>query len=79
MFHLLLDWRSQLQIGNSLFDQEGAKIVHDLVEKAKKNHVELFFPVDYVTADRFDKDAQVRQSPALGLLYNGYILHLDIA
>ena len=30
-----------------------------MVEKAKKNDVKLVFPVDYVTADKFDKDAQV--------------------
>lgn len=30
-----------------------------MVEKAKKNNVELVFPVDYVTADKFDKNAQV--------------------
>ncbi|CAN6603998.1 hypothetical protein TRVA0_002S03510 [Trichomonascus vanleenenianus] len=48
-----------VEIGNSLFDQEGAKIVQGLVDKAKKNNVELVFPVDYVTADKFDKDANV--------------------
>lgn len=30
-----------------------------LVEKAKRNNVKLVFPVDYVTADKFDKDAKV--------------------
>jgi len=40
-----------VNIGASLFDEGGAKIVHDLVEKAKKNNVKLTFPVDYVTAD----------------------------
>jgi phosphoglycerate kinase len=48
-----------INIGNSLFDAEGAKIVGDLVKKAKANNVELVFPVDYVTADKFDKDATV--------------------
>jgi phosphoglycerate kinase len=42
-----------------LFDSEGAKKVKDLVEKAKKNNVKLVFPVDYITADKFDKEAQV--------------------
>ena len=31
-----------------------------LVEKAKKNNVKLVFPIDYITADKFDKDAKVR-------------------
>ncbi|TPX37028.1 phosphoglycerate kinase [Synchytrium microbalum] len=48
---------NNMNIGGSLYDAEGAKIVHDLVEKAKKNSVELIFPVDFVTADKFSKDA----------------------
>ncbi|KAI0316780.1 phosphoglycerate kinase [Amylostereum chailletii] len=44
-------------IGNSLFDGPGSENVKSLVEKAKKNNVKLVFPVDYVTADKFDKNA----------------------
>ncbi|KIM87695.1 hypothetical protein PILCRDRAFT_815272 [Piloderma croceum F 1598] len=44
-------------IGNSLFDQAGSEKVAALVEKAKKNNVKIVFPVDYVIADKFDKDA----------------------
>lgn len=47
------------QIGNSLFDQPGSEKVAYLVEKAKKNNVKLVLPVDYITADKFAKDAQV--------------------
>jgi phosphoglycerate kinase len=47
-----------VKIGNSLFDEAGSKIVGDLVEKAKKNNVEIVLPVDYITADKFDKDAK---------------------
>jgi len=48
-----------VSIGNSLFDEDGSKQVHALMDKAKKNNVEIVFPVDYVTADKFDKNAQV--------------------
>jgi phosphoglycerate kinase len=48
-----------LQIGKSIFDQEGSKIVGDLLEKAKKNNVKIHLPVDYVTANKFDKNAEV--------------------
>lgn len=51
-----------VNIGNSLFDDAGAKKVAELVEKAKKNNVELVLPVDYVTADKFDKAAQVGEA-----------------
>ncbi|WYZ35296.1 hypothetical protein EsH8_I_001572 [Colletotrichum jinshuiense] len=46
-----------VKIGNSLFDEAGAKTVGDLVKKAEANNVKLVLPVDYVTADKFDKDA----------------------
>jgi len=47
-----------VKIGNSLFDENGSKTVGDLVEKAKKNNVEIVLPVDYITADKFDKNAK---------------------
>ncbi|KAF8163103.1 phosphoglycerate kinase [Crassisporium funariophilum] len=48
----------KVSIGNSLFDEPGSEKVAGLVEKAKKNNVKLVFPVDYVTADKFDKNAK---------------------
>jgi phosphoglycerate kinase len=47
------------KIGKSLFDAEGAKIVEGLVQKAKDKGVELVFPVDYVTGDKFSAEATV--------------------
>lgn len=49
-----------MEIGESLFDPEGAKIVAELAAKAKEKGVRLVFPVDYVCADRFAPDAQIR-------------------
>ncbi|MCX6956239.1 MAG: phosphoglycerate kinase [Verrucomicrobia bacterium] len=45
------------QIGSSLFDPEGAKIVQELVNKAQAKGVKLVFPVDFVAADKFAPDA----------------------
>ena len=47
-----------VKIGNSLFDEEGSKTVKDLMDKAKRNGVKVVLPCDYVTADKFDKDAK---------------------
>lgn len=47
-----------MSIGDSLFDEEGAKNVQHLVEKAKKNNVKIVLPVDFVIGDKFDKDAK---------------------
>lgn len=46
-----------MKIGDSLFDEAGSQNVQNLVAKAKKNNVELVLPVDFITADKFDKDA----------------------
>uniref|UniRef100_A0AAV1VD21 Phosphoglycerate kinase n=1 Tax=Peronospora matthiolae TaxID=2874970 RepID=A0AAV1VD21_9STRA len=48
---------SNMEIGNSLFDTEGAKIVSEIVEKAKAKGVTLHLPVDFVIADKFAADA----------------------
>jgi phosphoglycerate kinase len=48
-----------VKIGSSLFDEEGAKTVGEVLEKAKKYGVKVVLPVDYVTADKFSKDAKV--------------------
>jgi len=47
-----------VKIGQSLYDEAGAKEVDAIVIKAKKLKVEIIFPVDYITADKFDKDAE---------------------
>ena len=49
-----------MEIGESLFDPEGAKIVAELVEKAKSRGVAIILPVDYVCADKFDPNAATR-------------------
>ena len=47
-----------MPIGNSLFDPEGAKIVAELMEKAKARGVQIHLPVDYITATAFSPDAE---------------------
>jgi phosphoglycerate kinase len=49
-----------MEIGGSLFDPEGAKIVADLAAKAKARGVKLIFPVDYVCGDAFSPEANTQ-------------------
>lgn len=42
-----------------MFDEEGAKIINDLLAKAKTNNVQIHLPVDFVTADKFAENAAV--------------------
>ena len=51
-----------MEIGGSLFDPEGAKIVADLVAKAKARQVKLIFPVDFVCGDAFSPDANTQSA-----------------
>ncbi len=48
-----------MSIGKSLYDEEGAKIVKDLMTKAEKKGVKIHLPLDFVTADDFSNDASV--------------------
>ncbi len=51
-----------MKIGNSLYDEEGAKIVEGLVKKAKEKNVELVFPIDYITGDKFGPDSSLGEA-----------------
>ena len=55
-FRKVLD---SMVIGTSLYDENGAKIVPKLMEKAAKNNVKIHLPVDFVTGDKFAPDAAV--------------------
>jgi phosphoglycerate kinase len=49
-----------MEIGDSLFDPEGAKLVVELAALAKARGVRLVFPVDYVAANKFSPDAETQ-------------------
>merc|ERR1719453_2400422 len=53
MAYTFLKVRDEMKIGTSLYDEEGAKIVPDILEKAKKLGVELVLPVDFVVSSKF--------------------------
>ena len=55
-FRKVLD---SMAIGTSLYDENGAKIVPKLMEKAAKNNVKIHLPVDFLTGDKFAPDAAV--------------------
>ena len=48
-----------MEIGASLFDEEGAKIIAELAAKAKAKGVNLHLPVDFVCGDKFAPDATI--------------------
>jgi phosphoglycerate kinase len=48
-----------MQIGTSLYDEEGSKIVQKVMDKAKSKGAQIHLPVDFVTGDKFAEDATV--------------------
>jgi len=53
--------RDGMSIGSSLYDEEGAKIVPEILEKAKKLGVEIILPVDFVCSSKFGEDGEIKE------------------
>merc|ERR1719478_1569531 len=51
---------NKIDIGGSLFDEEGSKIVPEIMEKAKQKGVEIVLPVDFVCSSKFGEDGEVK-------------------
>ncbi|CRG96772.1 phosphoglycerate kinase, putative [Plasmodium gallinaceum] len=51
---------NKMKIGSSLFDEEGSKIVEDIMKKAKEKNVQIYLPVDFKIADKFSNDANTK-------------------
>merc|ERR1712066_233015 len=49
-------------IGTSLYDEEGANIVPDIMEKAKKLGVEIILPVDFTISSKFGEDGEMKEA-----------------
>jgi len=49
-----------VEIGSSLYDEEGAKLVPDILKKAKDKGVELILPVDFVCSSKFGEDGEIK-------------------
>ena len=57
MYGSILSITLRKQIGKSLFDAEGAKVVSRIMTKAKALKVPIHLPSDFVIGDKFDKNA----------------------
>ena len=48
------------KIGGSLYDEEGAKIVKEIMAKAEAKKVEIVLPVDFIVSSKFGEDGEVK-------------------
>jgi phosphoglycerate kinase len=62
MAYTFLKVNDGMAIGTSLYDEEGAKIVPDIMEKAKKLGVEIVLPIDFVISSKFGEDGEIKSA-----------------
>jgi phosphoglycerate kinase len=60
MAYTFLKVTKNMEIGTSLYDEEGAKIVPSIVEKAAAKGVKIFVSEDFICADKFAPDANTQ-------------------
>merc|ERR1712007_258547 len=66
-----------VEIGASLYDEEGAKLVPGIMKKAAEKGVELILPVDFVCSSKFGEDGEIKNGD-LSTGVPGGFLGLDI-
>ena len=49
----------KVNIGSSLFDEEGAKIVNEIMEAAKEKNVRIHLPDDYMCSDKIEAGGKI--------------------
>ena len=60
MAYTFLKVLNGMEIGTSLFDPKGADVVGKVMDKAKAKNKPIHLPVDFLAADKFDKDARTK-------------------
>jgi len=65
------------EIGSSLYDDEGAKLVPEIKKKAAANGVEIILPVDFICSSKFGDDGEIKPGDLSTGVPKGF-LGLDI-
>jgi len=60
-------------IGSSLYDEEGAKIVQEIMDIAKAKGVEIVLPVDFVCSSKFGEDGEIKEISADAGIPEGFM------
>merc|ERR1719498_1848238 len=62
-----------VNIGNSLFDEDGAKIVQEIMDKAKAKNVEIILPSDFVVSSKFGEDGEIKNADISSGIPDGFM------
>jgi len=73
MAYTFLKVNDGMAIGTSLYDEEGAKIVPDIMAKAKTLNVEIILPVDFVISNKFGEDGEIKNATKAEGIPDGFM------
>merc|ERR1712110_72802 len=73
MAYTFLKVTAGMEIGTSLYDEEGAKIVPDIMEKAKAKGVEIILPSDFVISSKFGEDGEIKNADMASGVADGFM------
>jgi len=73
MAYTFLKVNESMSIGTSLYDEEGAKIVPEIMEKAKRLNVEIVLPVDFVVSSKFGDDGEIKSATKAEGIPDGFM------
>merc|ERR1712070_65016 len=62
MAYTFLKINDNMPIGTSLYDEDGAKIVPDIMKKAAEKNVKIVLPCDFVCSSKFGEDGEIKTS-----------------
>ena len=73
MAYTFLKVNQGMAIGSSLYDEDGAKIVPEIMEKAKAKGVELILPCDFVVSSKFGEDGEIKTAEEADGVPDGFM------
>lgn len=66
-----------IDIGNSLFDEEGFKMIPDILKNAEKNNTQISLPIDFKCNNSFNNEGDIIEKDIILGIEKGY-MGLDI-
>merc|ERR1719401_3392513 len=73
MAYTFLKVNDGMSIGSSLYDEDGAKIVPEIMEKAKKLSVEIILPTDFTISSKFGEDGEIKSATKAEGIPDGFM------
>merc|ERR550537_1883218 len=73
MAYTFMKISKNMTIGTSLYDEDGAKIVPDIMAKAQTKGVEIVLPCDFVISSKFGEDGEIKEAKEADGIPDGFM------